>query len=78
MPRFYLNVRQDETLVKDPEGSDFSSLDAARAEALLSARELMSARVLAGRKANHSSFEITDDNGNVVMVVWFEEAIILR
>ena len=76
MPRFYLNVRQDETLVKDPEGSDFSSLDEARAEALLSARELMSARVLAGRKANHSKFEITDDNGNVVMVVWFEEAII--
>ena len=75
MPHFYLHLRQGETLLKDPDGREFSSLDEARAEAISSAREIMSARVLAGRKANHSRFEIADASDNVVMLVWFEEAI---
>ena len=75
MPHFYLHLRQGETLLKDPDGREFSSLDEARAEAVLSARELMSARVLAGKKANHSRFEIADAGGNVVLLVWFEETI---
>ena len=75
MPRFYLHLRQGETLLKDPDGREYRSLDEARAEAVLSARELMSARVLAGRNPNHSRFEIADANDNVVLLVWFEEAI---
>jgi hypothetical protein len=35
----------------------------------------MSAKVLAGRKPNNSKFEIVDANDNVVLIVWFEEAI---
>jgi hypothetical protein len=75
MPHFYLHFREGETLLKDPDGREFRSLDEARAEAVLSARELMAAKVLAGRKANHSRFEIADASDNVVLVVWFEEAI---
>ena len=75
MPRFYLHVREGDTLLKDPDGREFCSLDEARTEAVLSARELMAAKVLAGRKANHSRFEIVDANDNVVSLVWFEEAI---
>ena len=75
MPHFYLHLRDGDTLLKDPDGRDFGSLDEARIEAILSARELMSARVLAGRKPNHSWFEIADCNDNVALVVWFEEAI---
>ena len=75
MPHFYLHLRQGETLLRDPDGCQFGSLDEARAEAVLSARELMAARVLAGRRPNHSRFEIADASDNVVLVVWFEEAI---
>jgi hypothetical protein len=75
MPHFYLHHRDGETLLKDPDGREFRSLDEARLEAILSARELMSARVLAGRKPNHGRFEIADASNNVVLVVWFEEAI---
>ena len=75
MPHFYLHLRQGETLLKDPDGREFRSLDEARAEAVLSARELMAAKVLAGRNPNHGRFEIADANDNVVLLVWFEEAI---
>jgi hypothetical protein len=72
---FYLHLRQGETLLRDPDGREFGSLDDARTEAVLSARELIAARVLAGRKPNHSRFEIADAGDNVVLIVWFEEAI---
>jgi hypothetical protein len=75
MPHFYLHLREGDRLLKDPDGREFRSLDEARAEALLSARELMAAKVLAGRKPNHSRFEIADASDNVVQTVWFEEAI---
>jgi hypothetical protein len=75
MPHFYLHLRDGERLLKDPDGREYRSLDDARAEAVLSARELMAAKVLAGRKPNHSRFEIADASDNVVLIVWFEEAI---
>jgi hypothetical protein len=75
MPYFYLHLRDGDTLLRDPDGREFRSLDEARTEAILSARELMSAKVLAGRKPNNSRFEIADYNENVALVVWFEEAI---
>jgi hypothetical protein len=75
MPHLYLHLRDGERLLKDPDGREFRSLDDARVEAILSARELMAARVLAGRKPKHSRFEIADVNENVVLTVWFEEAI---
>jgi hypothetical protein len=51
MPLFYLNLREGDTLIEDPEGHDFASLAEARTEAIMSARELMSSRVAAGRKS---------------------------
>ena len=75
MPHFYLHLREGERLLKDPDGREYRSLDDARVEAVLSARELMSARVLAGKRLNHSRFEIADASDNVVLIVWFEEAI---
>jgi len=75
MPHFYLHLRDGERLLKDPDGREFRSLDEARVEAVLSARELMSAKVLAGRKPDYSRFEIVDASDNVALIVWFEEAI---
>ena len=63
MPRFYMNIREGDTLIEDPEGHDFPSLAEARREAIMSARELMSSRVAAGKNPNHSKFEITDEAG---------------
>jgi hypothetical protein len=75
MPRFYMNLRCGDKLVEDPEGHDFPSLAEARTEAIMSARELMSSRVAAGKSPNHRRFEITDEAGKAVLIVYFEEAI---
>ena len=61
MPRFFFHVREGDKLIDDVEGSDHPSLAAARAEAVLSARELMANDILAGRKPTDSRFEIGDE-----------------
>jgi hypothetical protein len=75
MPHYYFNVREGDRLVEDPEGQEFPSLVEARAEALVSARELMAARIMAGKRPNHRKFEIADDSGKLVLVMTFEEAM---
>jgi hypothetical protein len=50
MSRFFLHVREGEKLLEDGEGQEFVSLDEARTEAVLSARELMAAHMVAGRR----------------------------
>jgi hypothetical protein len=74
MPRFHMNIRHGDELVEDEEGSEFPSLTEAQREAVKSARELMAARVASGQRPNHSSFEITDTSGRVVLVMPFQEA----
>ncbi len=75
MPRFFMNIRQDDEWLEDREGEEFPSLVEARAEAVMAARELMAARVGAGRKPHRGGFEITDDAGHVVLLVPFEDAL---
>jgi hypothetical protein len=76
MPRFHMNIRKGDELLEDWEGEDFPSLSEARTEAVLSARELMSARMAAGKLPDgHARFEIADESGNTVLVMRFEEAI---
>lgn len=41
MPQFPLNIRDGDTLLRDPEGSEFPDLETARAEALAGARDVL-------------------------------------
>jgi hypothetical protein len=41
MPPFLLNIRDGDTLLRDPEGSEFPDLETARAEALAGARDVL-------------------------------------
>jgi hypothetical protein len=66
MPRFYMHIRQGDRLFEDPEGEEFASLVEARAEAVMSARELMAEMVAAGKSPRNNRFEIADDSGHVV------------
>jgi hypothetical protein len=74
MPLFYFHLRNGEELQEDTNGEDFGSLTAAREEAILSAREIMSERVASGKKPNGSRFEIADDTGRHVLTVPFQDA----
>lgn len=50
-------------------------MESARDEAIASAREIMSHRVLKGQTPNGTSIEITDANGVVVLTFPFQAAL---
>jgi hypothetical protein len=71
-----MNIRQGDELLEDWEGQEFPSLSEARTEAVLSARELMAARIAAGKMPDgHTKFEIADESGKTVLVMPFRAAI---
>jgi len=76
MPRFFLHVRDGVDLITDPDGSCFPDIGSARAEAILSARELMSQSILGHACIGiERRFEIADNQGSTVAIVPFREAV---
>lgn len=75
MPRYFFNLRQDEGLLKDPDGSDLPDLAAAYAEAIAEARDLLAAYVKAGTVLNGQTFEIVDAWGKILMLVPLRDAL---
>ena len=75
MPRYFLNIEHLGKIIRDEEGAIFETLAEAREEAIASAREIMSERVAAGKPADSSVFNITDEEGRTVLSVPFEDAI---
>jgi len=74
MPRYFFHQRRPLGLLIDPEGSDLTGVDAARAEAIESARELMSESILDGWNISSRSFEVADENDQTVFILGFKEA----
>jgi hypothetical protein len=75
MPRYHLHLRRSCTRIFDDAGSEFPSLEAAREEALISARELIAIKVRDGRLPLDWMFEIADEDGIVVLSVPFTDAV---
>lgn len=75
MQTFYFHVRDGDALIEDPDGSDLPDLEAARAEALLAAREAVAEALRAGRAVDGRRFEIADDAGRVLASVGFRDVL---
>jgi hypothetical protein len=75
MPLYHLHLRRTGVRLPDEEGADFPSLEAAREEAILSARDLLATHIRNGRLQIDWSIEIADENDVVVMTVPFREAV---
>lgn len=73
--RYYLHMRSGETFMEDPDGEEFANLDAAKEEAIRSAREIMADRLRVGLPLDGQTFEIHDEDGNLVATVPFKSAI---
>lgn len=69
MPHYFFHVREGKELFRDVEGQDLPNAEAARKEALSSAREILSEKLLHGGSLNHRAIEIADETGHVVDVV---------
>ena len=72
MPRYFLQIDELKT---DPEGTHLPDLEAARREALLSAREMLAKWIACGVEDIPTSIVISDEAGNVLAVVHMREVL---
>ena len=75
MPRFYLHVCNGNGFVQDEEGQELPDLEAARAEAIRSARSIMASDVQRGMLDLSSFIEIENADRQLVHTLCFEEAV---
>lgn len=75
MTRFFFHVRDDKTYIKDAEGQELPDLDAARDEATVAARQLLSEALLQGNALIDRQFEIADAQGIVCAVIPFRDVV---
>ena len=64
--RYHLNLRDDVQLIADAEGEEFANLEAARAEARASVRELVIEDLRNGKPSHGWRVEISNDRGMVL------------
>jgi hypothetical protein len=77
MTLFFLNQRLGSDYIRDEEGADFGSLEAARVEAIAAARESMARMILTGCLDLSAAFETMGPDGPPSLVVPFSEALII-
>jgi ferric iron reductase protein FhuF len=74
MPRYFFHQRLSVGIIPDKVGSDLPDLSAAVAEAIESARELMSEAIREGQDISARCFEVTDQSQKTLLVLPFREA----
>lgn len=77
MPRYFLHLRDGGETKRDEEGDQLSDVEAARAEALDSAREMWAEAIREGNGRDYldAVFVITDQQGRELTTVSFLEAL---
>jgi hypothetical protein len=75
MPQYFFHLRDHGEVLEDLEGTELEDDQAARTEALLTARELLRIGQLSVRDWLGRSYEVMDSSGRLVAVVPFPEAI---
>ena len=75
MPTFFLNVRDGDYLTRDVEGTEFADLEAARAEALAAARDVLGDEMKNDQVQDTRQYEITDEAGQVLATIPLMDAL---
>lgn len=75
MPRYFVNVRDGDLIVEDTDGFEAANLALARFEALADARHIIADRLKAGQPTLNHQFEITDEVGQILSVIFVKEAL---
>jgi hypothetical protein len=75
LSRYFFQVVAASGVDDDDEGTELSSLEQARAEAIADARTLMSNAILLGNDISDRHINICDHNGDVLMRLDFSEAV---
>jgi hypothetical protein len=75
MPKYYLHLRNGDTVIKDPDGTELVDLHAARREAVAAGREILAERVRTGQVIDRETLEICDEAGNLLAEVILRDLI---
>ena len=75
MPRFYLDILDDNQVIQDPEGIDFADRDTAIAEAVAGARDLVAHGIMQNEDVSGQSFLIRDSHGETVATLPFRDTL---
>jgi hypothetical protein len=75
MARYFLTLHECGTVLDDPDGQEWPSLEAVLSHAVVSARDVMMGEVRAGRLCLACFIVITDVEGKEVGRVNFAEAV---
>jgi len=69
MPHYFFHIRMADGVVQDDEGREMPDLDAARREAIQSARDITNAQNQARLPGRAQAIEVVDEHGDVVLTV---------
>lgn len=75
MPRYYFHVREAGERILDEEGTDLPDLNAAGSYAVHCAGDILRGTVRSGELPLSHAFEITDADGELLLVLPFREAV---
>ncbi len=78
MPRFHLNIFNGSGPVPDESGQDLADIDAAKEQAVMGIRSILSAEVLEGVMDLRGRIEIADAAGQLLLVVAYAEAVTIK
>ena len=73
--RFFFHQQTGDGLLEDPDGTELANIDAAIAEALVSARYLWADAIVRQIDLTGETFEIADEAGRQVASVSFTDAL---
>jgi hypothetical protein len=72
MPRFFLHIRNGEEFIVDPDGSELPDLAAAKALAILGAREILAENLVSGETLDGQQIEIYDEKDTLLEIIPFK------
>ena len=77
VPQYYFHV-YDDVIAHDEEGMKLPNEAAARLQALIGARDIMSAQVKHGYLVKSHWIDVADENGEVLFKITFGEAVDIK
>ena len=78
MPNYFFHIYDATGTLQDDEGMVLPNLDAARTEAIQSAREILAETIRAGGVVDGRRFEVADESGDILFVVPFADVLKLH
>ena len=76
MAQYFFHLHERSGVLPDAEGETLESVTSARNRAVAAARSVISADVIGGVLDLSGFIEVTDEQGRIVLILHFEEAVL--